>query len=952
MNSTPTALEDRMAASLTLPPIDVRGARTHNLKAVNFQIPRGRLTVVTGVSGSGKSSLAFDTLYAEGQRRYVEALSTYARQFLERLPRPPVDSISHLPPAIALEQKNHVKNARSTVGTATEIHDFLRLLFARVATRWCPDCNKTVQRDSPQSVLAQLKSNLPADARLTLSAPVPIEKPANFDATRRELIAAGFYRVVTPDGIAELDAWVPPRRNKSFTVDILVDRLTLSPENRDRLSQALAQSFKLSRGFASVHVLGETSPRLFAEGRVCSACRRVFRSAEPPLFSFYSPRGACHECQGFGRTITIDYDKVLPNPDLTLSEGAIHLFTLPSYRKRLRYLIRFSSRRDLPLEVPLRNFTPRQRDILINGKDDWCGLQGFFKYMERKKYKVQNRVLLARYRGFVPCPDCGGARLCSEALAFRLGDLNIAQLGALSIEQLRPWLLQLEPQLSRHDLETARRILDEIHTRLRFLEDVGLGYLRLDRATRTLSNGEAQRINLASVLGSGLTDTLYILDEPTVGLHSRDTDRLLRLLQALCRIGNTVVVVEHDLEVIRGADHLLDLGPAAGEHGGTIIFEGALAALLKTDSATARALRNELDFSDGVSREKFINAKPRTPSGWLHLRGAAEHNLKNLDVAFPLGVMACVTGVSGSGKSTLVRDLLFGEYQRKTGNAVEPACHSGLDGLNRIQECFLIDQSPPGRSTRSNPVTYTKAYDEIRKLLASTPQARARGIPPGAFSFNVPGGRCEKCEGSGVVTVDMHFLADVEVTCEGCDGQRFQQKILDLHWRGKNVVEILDLTVNEAIAFFGDYPRIARLLQPLRDVGLGYLRLGQPTATLSGGEAQRLKLASYLRPRTRKSSKTTLLLFDEPTTGLHAADLATLLGCFQRLVNGGYSLLIIEHNLDLIARADYILDLGPEGGDQGGELLFAGPPASLLNHRTSHTALYLRKRLDHLSCKN
>jgi len=916
------------------------------------------MTVISGVSGSGKSSLAFDTLFAEGQRRYVESLSTYARQFLERMPRPDVDAIDHIPPAIALEQKNAVKNARSTIGTATEINDYLRLLYAKIGRIFCPDCSEEVRRDTPQSApaLAEKKGWLNG-SRVYILAPVQLEDARMFPAVIEEMRRQGFVRLWVENEM--LDTTAPettlPRTLKEFAV--VVDRIALrgDDESRSRLVSGVETAFRLGKGIAKIRTVDGEEASLH-EALLCGSCGRSFRPPEPLLFSFYSPLGACKRCQGFGRVIGLDMDKVIPNPSLTLEDGLVAPWNTPTNQEMYDWLRTFR-KLDLPWDVPFNKMTATQRRNLIEGKGDWDGIKGFFAWLEARKYKVQNRVLLARYRGFTPCPDCGGMRLVPEALWVRFCGFAIAELWEQSVRDLRRWFRE-SLDLTKTEEQTAELILREIRSRLDYLDEVGLGYLTLDRQTRTLSGGESQRINLATALGSALTETLYVLDEPTVGLHPRDTDRLVRILKRLVDLNNTVVVVEHDLDVIRSADELIDLGPRAGENGGEVVFQGSPSKAAKSangKSVTARYL--EPFYSKNgklrkVTQASTLAARPqpasirRRPKQWISVLGACEHNLRHINVEIPLHTLTCVTGVSGSGKTTLIERCLYGNYRRLQGDPdVETGKILRLEGIDAVDDMIFVDQSPIGRSARSNPATYLKAWDAVRDLFSSTREARRLGLRPRDFSFNVEGGRCEVCQGTGTQTIDMQFLADVTVTCDQCDGSRFQDRILEVRYEGLNVTQVLDLTVNEAIALFAGHTKITRGLVPLADVGLGYLRLGQSTATLSGGEAQRLKLASHLA-QARKSETNVLLLFDEPTTGLHPADLDVLLGVFDRLLDEGFSILVIEHNLELITHADWIIDLGPEGGDQGGDVVASGTPETLATHEDSHTARFLRTRLE------
>ncbi|MCX7626149.1 MAG: excinuclease ABC subunit UvrA [Candidatus Sumerlaeaceae bacterium] len=942
--------------------IEICGARTHNLKGISVAIPHSALTVVTGISGSGKSSLAFDTLFAEGQRRYVESLSTYARQFIETMARPDVDEVRNIQPAIAIEQKNTVKNARSTIGTATEVYDYLRLLYAKAGVTICLTCEQPVSEDNPQTVSETLLRQL-AGRRIYIVA--PIERKASIGGGRLagELVRAGFgrllacwgeeVRIVDLDGAAESDIIAATSGGK---FRVLIDRLVVSEEERERLTSSLAQALRACGDHVEVWLADEPvaegqNPRVFYAGFRCNGCGRVFPKPEPLLFSFNSPVGACPECHGFGRTTGIDWDKVIPDKSLTLAQRPIVPFNTPSYRKSYQWIKKTADPRDIPWDKPLEQFTPREWNNLLFGCGEFEGLQGFFSWLESERYKVQSRILLARYRGFSTCPKCHGSRLIPEALAVRWAPekakfppCNIAEIARMSIADLLAELVPVE--LTPREEALYGRIYREILSRLTYLVRVGLGYLTLDRQTRTLSGGEAQRINLASALGTGLTETLYVLDEPTVGLHARDTARLLEILQELRDKGNTVVVVEHDPLIIRGADYIIDLGPRAGAQGGEVVFEGHPNKLLEPSAPglTAQYLRRSRQMlgKQGDVPERQCRTQDKQASGELVIVGAREHNLKNIDVRIPLGKFVCVTGVSGSGKSTLVHDVLYKHWLRYKKHPVEDVgqCRA-IKGFEQLDEVVLVDQSPIGRSIRSNPVTYVKAYDGIRKLFGSTREAKAAGLTSSAFSFNVPGGRCERCEGTGVVTYDMHFLSDVTLPCEICDGRRFQPHVLQVHWRGRNIAQVLEMTVDEAVEFFAEYPAITRCLQPLREVGLGYLRLGQSTATLSGGEAQRLKLAAYLDVET--SGQRTMMIFDEPTTGLHLADLDVLLGVFRRLVGRGYSLVVIEHNLELVRWADWVIDLGPEGGADGGYLIAAATPAELCWVEASHTGRFLRE---------
>jgi excinuclease ABC subunit A len=915
--------------------IVLEGVRTHNLKDVRVTIPRGALTVITGVSGSGKSSLAFDTLYAEGQRRYVESMSTYARQFLERMQRPDVDRVAGVPPSIAIEQRNGVRNARSTVGTVTEISDYLRLLFARVGEVHCPQCDALAARDTAQAaadrVLAEASARrVQVVARSTIGVP--------------ELLRNGYHRLLVDGQLVELDGYAT---SSSRALPLLIDRLTASLEERGRLADALYSAFALGNGRAEVAVVDGPTLK-FDEGFNCSECGTQLRPPEPALFSYNSPLGACESCQGFGRVIGIDLEKVIPDGNKTLREGAVALFQTKSNLECQEDLERLAKKHKVRLDVAWRELDERERRWVLDGdpgyqaggwrNGQWYGVRGLWRYLESKKYKMHVRVLLARYRGYDECGDCRGTRLRKEARAVRVGGRTIAELEALPVAELPPFLDGLA--LGAQAKATAGPILRELLSRLQYLVEVGVGYLSLIRQARTLSGGEAQRIALASALGAQLTGTLYVLDEPSVGLHPRDTHRLIRVLQQLVARGNTVVVVEHDAEIMRAADHVIDLGPGAGARGGEVVFAGPYDELVRGrrhgDSLTAQFLR---------ARERphgplTAAAQRREDCGWLRIEGARAHNLQGVDVALPIGRFSCVTGVSGSGKSSLLVDVLYGNALRLRGQPVDRLgpCTSvrGLDGFGDV---VLVDQSPLGRSSRSNPATYLKAMDELRQRFAKSDDAERLGLSAGAFSFNVSadkgGGRCEACLGHGTITLEMHFLADVTVTCDACDGKRFGDRVLAVKWQGLSILDCLRLTVDEALARFAGDDKLCARLQPFSEVGLGYLELGQPTATLSGGESQRLKLAAHLTASAGEAP--TLFLLDEPTTGLHGVDVEVLLRALGKLLEAGHTVVAIEHNLDFIRRADWIVDLGPEGGADGGRLVCAGTVDEVAACRASHT---------------
>jgi excinuclease ABC subunit A len=935
-------------------PIRIRGARTHNLKDVSVDIPLGRLTVITGVSGSGKSSLAFDTLYAEGQRRYAESLSTYARQFLERLDRPDVDSIEPVPPAIALEQKNGVRNARSTVGTQTEIHDALRLLFAHGGATFCPDCGVTGVPGGVDRAVEALCAG-EEGARAVLVAPILWKDPgaASGGSKRRraaqdsqrlaEYRRAGFFRALAPSGeVVEVGDDVAPLLDAEGRLRLVVGRFVVGPSSRPELAAAAEMAFALA-GTLEVSIEGRV--RAFRRGLHCPQCGREFRDPTSPLFAFNSPLGACPECQGFGRVIGVDLEKAIPDRSLTLSERPVAPWNTPAYESAYDDLFRACRRYSVRTDVPVSRLSAHEREVLIRGRGDFYGVQGFFDWLETKRYKIHVRVLLARYRAYTLCGECGGARLAPPALWVRFRGKTIAELSDLPLSELKVFLDELV--LSPEEEERLSSILAELRARVRYMNDVGLGYLTLSRAARTLSGGESQRIGLASALGGALTGTLYVLDEPTIGLHASDTRRLLAILRRLADRGNTVVVVEHDPEAIEAADHVIDLGPEAGSGGGRVLFSGPPRALEKAKgSATGELLRRRA--RSGASSAEPSPAPPRRvlpfrrAEGAITIVGAREHNLQNLNVRVPLGRLVALAGVSGSGKSTLVSDILHNAYARrvKGAGAYDVGAHDRIDGLEGIADLLLVDQSPLGRSARSNPVTYTKAWDEIRQVFARSARAVSRGITARDFSFNSAGGRCEACRGTGWQTIDMQFLADVTVRCDVCDGRRFQARVLGVRVRGQNIDDVLDMTVADASTFFAAEEKIVRRLEPLLEAGLGYVRLGQPTATLSGGEAQRLKLAAFLgiRPAATRGA---LFLFDEPTTGLHARDVDRLLATLRRLIARGHSVLAVEHHLGFLAACDWIIELGPGGGDLGGRLIAEGTPEEIAANPRSVTGPYL-----------
>ncbi len=917
--------------------IVVKGARVHNLKNVSLELPRNTLVVMTGVSGSGKSSLAFDTIYAEGQRRYVESLSSYARQFLERMDKPDVDVIQGISPAIAIEQKTGVRNPRSTVATTTELYDYLRLLFGRIGRTICPHCGSEVRRDSVSTIVDRLLEESEG-TRFYVLFPMHDHPGRTMAQELDALTARGFFRIVVKDRIVDLHETAHKGRSKKG-VHVLVDRLVVrrnDPEMTNRLADSLETALGEGDGHVKILFPDEGRSSTFSSHFECRNDGTRFEEPDPRLFSFNNPVGACPKCQGFGRSVGIDMNLVVPDPSKSIKDGAIHPWNFPRWRQNLRDLLKVSFRAGIPIDVPFKDLTAQQHEIIMNGFQEFDGIQKFFKYIERKSYKVHYRVFLSRYRGYTTCDECQGSRLRTEALNIRVGDKTIHDLVRMTIDAAQAFFLRLT--LSAFERDVARRILEEINKRLKFLVNVGLGYLTLDRLSMTLSGGEAQRINLATSLGSSLVGALYVLDEPSIGLHPRDNERLIGTLKNLRDIGNTVLVVEHDETMIRSADIVVDMGPKAGEHGGEVVFSGPLPQLLgHPSSLTARYLSGRASIPVPKTRRRESERS-------VFITGASEHNLKSIDLRIPLGMFVCVTGVSGSGKSTLVHDILYAGIQKSRG-AYEgtPGRCTRIEGAEALDHLELVDQSPIGRTPRSNPTTYIKAFDLVRELLARTPAAKIHGFAPGHFSFNVPGGRCETCEGDGVQRIEMQFLADLYLPCESCKGKRFKKEVLEIRYRGKNVDDILGMTVTEAIEFFGasaEGKRVAKRLSVLDEVGLGYLRLGQPATSLSGGEAQRIKLASHLA--ASHGEGTILFIFDEPTTGLHFDDIAKLLKCFDALLEQGHSLVVIEHNMDVVKCADWIIDLGPEGGEEGGSVVALGRPEDLARRADSHTGKFLK----------
>ena len=921
--------------------IRIRGARQNNLKGFDLDIPRRTFTVVTGPSGSGKSSLAFDTIYAEGQRRYVESLSAYARQFLERMEKPDVDWIDGLSPAVAIEQKNPTKTSRSTVGTATETYDYLRLLWARVGHTFCPVCDREMKPDTAQSAVDEIM-RLPEGTRFFVAFPLRLSSEVTHDLVVENLRAQGFLRVSVEGEIRNLEDLGARRINLTKVRELLVvvDRLTASPDALRRLADAVDTCFREGDGECIVVPASpDIPPKRFSDRFECAYDGTRAPTPTPQLFSFNSPRGACPTCNGFGATLEYDETLIVPYPDRSLREGAIHPWTMPRYENKRRALAEFAKRMRIPLEVSWRELRADQREELLHGKArGYKGIFPFLRDLEEKRYKQYIRVFLRQYQSARECSSCHGAKLQPEALRVRIAGRSIAEVAELPVERLLPWLETVA--LAPFEREVAENVLNEALCRVRFLDEVGLGYLSLHRATRTLSGGEAQRIGLANSLGSHLVDTLYVLDEPSIGLHPRDLDRLLRLLERLRDEGNTVLVVEHDLEAIRRADWMVELGPGSGENGGQIVFAGPMTRAHESPLTGA--------YLAGTKTIPLPEERRRVGPRWITLTGAREHNLTGVDVRVPLGAMTVVTGVSGSGKSTLVHDVLYraleqrihGEHTAKQHLGESVGAFDDLTGWESLEDIVLVDQSPIGRSPRSNPVTYVKAFDEIRRIFADAPLARQRGYTAGTFSFNVAGGRCERCEGAGHLEIEMVFMADVYVPCDDCGGKRFKPDVLEVRVNGRTIHDVLGLTIDQAIRAFPREEKLGQALWQLQQVGLGYLRLGQPAPTLSGGEAQRIKIARELalagRGNTRK-----MYVMDEPTTGLHLEDIRRLARVFERLLDHGHTLVIIEHNLDVIKLADWIIDLGPDGGDRGGRVVAIGSPEEIVRSSESHTGRWL-----------
>lgn len=921
----------------------VKGARVNNLKNIDIEIPRNKLVVITGLSGSGKSSLAFDTLYAEGQRRYVESLSAYARQFLGKMAKPETDFIKGLPPAIAIEQKVNTRNPRSTVGTSTEIYDYIRLLFGRVGKTYSPVTGELVKKHTVEDVIAVARS-YPEGTRMAVITPVTLPEKRRFRTQLEVLLKGGYSRLVKDGEFIDIEHLLAddnlPETASGY--DLLVDRLSVAYEGDElsRLADSVETAFFEGHDEMSLLVWGTDGLHRHDFSKRFEADGIVFREPSELMFNFNNPYGACPRCEGFGRVIGIDPNLVVPDPSLSVYDDAVMCWRGDKMSEWKRELIHLAPHIGFPIHRPYCDLTQAELDVLWHGNGRFKGIDGFFKMVEENQYKIQYRVMLARYRGKTRCPECNGSRLRKDSEYVKVGGATISELVKMPVTDLKEWFAALK--LDDNDKLVSSRLLVEINNRIGFLCDVGLGYLTLDRLSSTLSGGESQRINLATSLGSSLVGSLYILDEPSIGLHSRDTMKLIGVLRKLQQLGNTVVVVEHDEEIMRAADYLIDVGPEAGRHGGEIIYQGDVDKLMTaTDSYTVRYLNGELSIPVPARRRKWRD--------YIEVTGAREHNLKNIDVKFPLGVMTVVTGVSGSGKSTLVRDILYRAMVRHLGNPCDaPGLHRALGGdLNRISAVEFVDQNPIGKSSRSNPATYLKAFDEVRRLFSEQQGAKQMGFTPGYFSFNAEGGRCEECKGEGTITIEMQFMADIVIPCEACHGQRFKSDVLEITYNGKNINDVLNMTVNQAVEFFGESSdsicrKIVRRLKPLQDVGLGYIKLGQSSSTLSGGENQRVKLAYFL---AQEKPEPTMFIFDEPTTGLHFHDINTLMDSFNRLIAQGHTVIIIEHNLDVVKCADHVIDIGPEGGELGGNIVAAGTPEEIMACDASYTGHFLKEKL-------
>ena len=922
--------------------ISIKGARINNLKNIDVEIPRNKFIVITGLSGSGKSSLAFDTLYAEGQRRYVESLSSYARQFLGKMAKPECDYIKGLPPAIAIEQKVNTRNPRSTVGTSTEIYDYLRLLYGRIGKTISPISGEVVKKHTIEDVIKKIE-DYPEGARMVVACPINIPENRKFSTQLEVLLKGGYSRLFDGKDFILIEDIINSCDNLcASNYFLVIDRLSVahSGDEFNRLTESIETAFFEGKDECIIFIWHDDIIKQHLFSKRFELDGITFSEPNEQMFNFNNPYGACPMCEGFGRTVGIDESLVIPNPALSIFDDAVVCWRGEKMSEWKKHLIHIAPQVGFHIHRPYCDLTQEEKDFLWHGNEFFGGIDGFFKMVEENQYKIQYRVMLSRYRGKTTCPQCNGNRLRKEALYVKVGDKNIAEIVKMPITDLLTWFKGL--QFTPHEEKIAHRLLIEITNRLGFLIDVGLGYLTLDRLSSTLSGGESQRINLATSLGSSLVGSLYILDEPSIGLHSRDTQKLIEVLRKLQRIGNTVIVVEHDEEIMRAADYLIDVGPNAGRHGGEIIYQGDVNNLEKaTNSYTVQYLNREKAIPLPQHRRRW--------NRYIEVLGARHHNLKNIDIKFPLGVLTVVTGVSGSGKSTLVRDILYRAMLRHLGESCDaPGAFHGLKGdMSRISTVEFVDQNPIGKSSRSNPATYLKAYDEIRRLYADQQSAKQMGFTPAHFSFNTEGGRCEECKGDGYITIEMQFMADITIPCEACHGQRFKQEVLDIEYRGKNINDILNMTINQAIEFFSEINasterKIVNRLRPLQDVGLGYIKLGQSSSTLSGGENQRVKLAYFL---ANEKPQPTMFIFDEPTTGLHFHDINTLMDSFNRLISQGHTVIIIEHNMDVIKCADHIIDIGPEGGEAGGNIVFTGTPEQVINCPQSYTGQYLKEKL-------
>lgn len=936
--------------------IIVRGVRVHNLKNVNLDIPKNKLTVFTGVSGSGKSSLVFDTIYAEGQRRYVESLSSYARQFLERINKPDVDFMAGLAPSMAIEQKTQIKNPRSTVGTTTEIYDYLRLLFARIGKIYSPVSNTVVTKDSPESIINELSSIAGAGkVKIYILIELNFISADDFRQKAKELLSKGFYRIISDNNIIDLnDSDDASFRDTEASIlkakdnGVLTDRISFDPKDDEsvtRLNDSIELAYNESEGFVTVRVFKEDKHYDLKFSRYLEKDGIKFEEPSPRLFSFNNPYGACEKCQGFGKTMDIDMELVIPDRKKTVFNGAIAIFTTPKHSENLTDLIAEAEDYGFDIHCPVNKLNEKQMEFLLNGGKKYKGLNKFFKIIEREaSYKLHYRVLLNRYRAYTTCSECGGSRLRKEALYVRINEKTIFNIVKMKINEAYEFFQKIS--LSEYDIKISERILEEIITRLKYLNDVGLSYLSLDRLSNSLSGGESQRINLSTSLGSSLVGSIYVLDEPSIGLHPRDNHKLINIMKSLRDLGNTVLVVEHDSEMMKEADEIVDMGPFAGEKGGEVTFQGSYDKILRdSKSLTGKYLSGKMKIEYPEAR-RLLHKNTK----YLCIKGARENNLKDIDVKIPLGMFVCVTGVSGSGKSTLVNNILYGDLKRKLEGSYNHRIgeHDALTGYEYLDSVEMIDQNPIGKTPRSNPVTYIKAFDIIRDTFASVSESKKRNLYSGYFSFNVPGGRCETCEGTGVIRIEMQFMADIMLECETCFGKRYKQEVLDIKLKGnegihRNISEVLEMTVLEAADFFKPYPKIVSKLKVLDNVGLGYLRVGQSATTLSGGESQRVKLAYHLT--FQEEGRHTLFVFDEPTTGLHFYDVSKLLKCFEELIRNGNSVLVIEHNLEVIKCADYIIDLGPESGDEGGYVVSTGTPEEIIKEKSSYTGKYLKNVL-------